>query len=281
MNMPPFQPGSRFGSGIAPGRCTCTILLTIVVLCTGAAPSIAAEDLVVISPRPGITMQILISEVTNAKAVVVLLPGGHGQLQIKQGKIGKLTGNFLVASRFQFNAQELTTALLDAPSDRQDHPGLTSKYRTTAQHAHDIMAAVAYLRERFQRQVWLIGTSRGSTSVAGVAEKIAVNGPDGIVLSASIGVAHHKGGTLRDFKLSRISIPTLVVHHVHDRCHVTPFAGAKRIYEALTSTKHKKLAVIRGGRTSLNKCSGSDHHGFMGVRAETIQVISDWIKAKK
>lgn len=281
MYMPPSQPGSRFSSGIALGRCTFTIMLAIVMLCTCAAPSVAAEDLVVISPRPGITTHILIGEVTNAKAVVVLLAGGHGRLKIKNGKIRKLTGNFLVASRFQFNAQDLTTALLDAPSDRQDHPGLTSKYRMTAQHAHDIMAAVAYLRERFQRQVWLIGTSRGATSAAGVAEKFAVNGPDGIVLSASIGVAHHKGGNLLDFKLSRISVPTLVVHHVHDRCHVTPFAGAKRIYEALTSAKHKKLAAIRGGRTGPKECSGSDHHGFMGVRAETIQVISDWIKAKK
>ena len=125
----------------------------------------------------------------DAKAIAVLFPGGSGKVNIrKDGTFKGTTGNFLTRSRKKFSAHGLVTVLFDAPSDRKDASGLSFDYRMSEEYAGDIKLAMANLRQAFPAlPVWLVGTSRGSTSVANAAANIKVGGPDGVVLTASVG----------------------------------------------------------------------------------------------
>jgi hypothetical protein len=81
------------------------------------------------------------------KASVVLFAGGHGGLLIAaDGRFQWGAGNFLVRSRQRFVDRDLAVAIVDAPSDRQDTPFL-SGFRQTREHATDIKAVIAWLRE--------------------------------------------------------------------------------------------------------------------------------------
>ena len=145
-----------------------------------------------IPTRPGVTERVLVLAPQGAKAAVALLPGGHGGLEItRDGAIRSLKGNFLVRSRELFADRGLIVAVIDAPSDHQSPPFLAG-FRQTPEHAADLRAVIAWLRENYKVPAWLIGTSRGTQSVAYVATELTGHdGPDGIVLSSSYGQSLH------------------------------------------------------------------------------------------
>src|SRR5450432_360348 len=146
-----------------------------------------AEQAVDVPTRPGVTQRMLVLSPASPKAAVVLFAGGHGGLQLgPDGSIQWGRGNFLVRSRQMFAEQGLMVVLLDAPSDRQEPPFL-SRFRQRPEHAADVKAVIAWLRDSGKVPVWLVGTSRGTQSVGYVAtELVGQDGPDGIVLTSSI-----------------------------------------------------------------------------------------------
>src|SRR5688572_17248614 len=85
----------------------------------------AAEKVVDIPSRPGVTQRFLLIEPPESKAAVVLFAGGHGGLQMDEaGALQWGKGNFLVRSAPLFASHGLTVAIVDAPSDRQSPPHL-------------------------------------------------------------------------------------------------------------------------------------------------------------
>lgn len=239
-----------------------------------------AEEVMEIFPRPGVTLRLLVDAPPGAKAVAILFAGGHGRLKIRMdGSHKALTGNFLVRSRKLFSADGFVTVLFDAPSDHMDKTGLASNYRMTPEHAGDIRAVIKRMREKFALPVWLVGTSRGSTSAANGAATPGEGGPDGLVLTSAIGVWTSKGGNVLDFDLGAIKIPVLVVHHRDDGCRVTPFAGAEKIKAALKNAKASELMVFEGGGNESAPCQAKSHHGYLGIEGRVVGAIAAWIKA--
>jgi hypothetical protein len=93
----------------------------------------------------------------DPKAAVVLIPGGHGGLKIlANGSFKWGDGNFLVRTRQLFADHGFTVAVVDAPSDRQSLPYLGG-FRQKPEHASDIKAVIAWLREQSKVPVWLVG----------------------------------------------------------------------------------------------------------------------------
>ena len=142
-------------------------------------------------------------------------------MQLSQdGAIGWGRGNFLIRARPLFSRRGIITAIIDAPSD---HPsGLDSGFRSSPEHAADIGTVIGHLRRTYQVPVWLVGTSRGTISVANAAARMGGRKPDGIVLTASVLIANRRGGQLFDFDLGAIALPLLIAHHRGDQCWVTP-----------------------------------------------------------
>jgi hypothetical protein len=93
-------------------------------------------------------------------------PGGHGGLQIlPNGSMKWGVGNFLIRTRQLFAERGLMVAVVDAPSDRQSPPYLGG-FRQTPEHAADLKAVIARLRQNAKAPVRLVGTSRETQSAA-------------------------------------------------------------------------------------------------------------------
>lgn len=260
---------------------TRTLIISFCLAGLAVSP-VSAEQVLKIKPRPGVNLKMLVDDPGNAKAIAVLFPGGHGKVGIQMdGTFKSMRGNFLTRSRQVFSGLGLVTVLFDAPSDRKDKAGLSFDYRMSEEHAGDIKLAMAELRKNFPGlPVWLVGTSRSSTSAANAAANIKDHGPDGLVLTSSVGVSSRHGGNVLDFNLSGITIPALVVHHQEDGCVVTPVSGARAIKDALSGSKSAELIIFGGGSSgSGRECGAKSHHGFLGIEKRVVKAIVDWIKS--
>jgi pimeloyl-ACP methyl ester carboxylesterase len=233
-----------------------------------------ADRLVMVDTRPGVRVGYWLMERAGATATVVLLPGGAGGIGIKQKGGEPTSDNFLVRSREYFREAGFNVAVVGKPSDRDD---LDLVFRTQTDHIEDLRRVVERLHRDLGKPVWLVGTSRGTTSAAaaGIALGASV---DGIVLSSSITDASLPGA-VQNMPLAEIRIPVLVLHHRRDACRSTPPAFAPRIVEGLTSSPSKKLVMVEGGGGAYgNPCEPMHWHGFIGMEREAVAMIADFIR---
>lgn len=239
-----------------------------------------AQKVVDIPTRPGVTQRMLVLSPPEAKAAVVLLAGGHGGLQIfPNGSFNWGAGNFLVRTRQLFAEQGLMVAVVDAASDRQSPPYL-SGFRQRPEHAADIKAVIAWMREQAKVPVWLVGTSRGTQSAAYVATELTGSeGPDGIVLSSTI-LTDNRGRPVPAMPLEKIRIPVLVVHHEQDGCALCAFSNVPALMEKLGNSPRKELLSFKGGENKGDPCEAMAYHGFNGLDGEVVPRIAAWILAR-
>jgi len=230
-----------------------------------------------IPTRPGVTQRVLVSAAKAPKAAVILFAGGHGGLQLApDGTFGWGKGNFLVRSRQLFADQGLLTIVIDAPSDRQNNPFLTS-FRQTSNHVKDIKAVIAWVREQSKLPVWLIGTSRGTQSVAYIATELnSPDAPDGIVLTSSI-LSDHKMIAVPSLPLDKVSIPVLVVHHELDGCNHCSYSDIPSLMEKLNRSPRKALLPFMDGQSRGDPCEAMAYHGFNGIETSVVAKIANWI----
>lgn len=233
-----------------------------------------------IPTRPGVTQRMIVLTPPDPKAVLVMLAGGHGGLQIfPNGSMKWGEGNFLVRTRQQFADQGLMVAVLDAPSDRQSPPYLQG-FRQTPEHAADLKAVIAWLRDSTRLPVWLAGTSRGTQSVAYLATELSgPEGPDGILLSSTI-LSDAKSRPVPALALSKIRVPVLVVHHEQDGCSLCSFAEVPALMVKLTNAPRTQLLSFKGGQSKGDPCEAFAYHGFNGLEDEVVRQSAAWILAK-
>lgn len=245
----------------------------------GAAGAQETATIVDIPTRPGITQRLLVLGPPDARAAVILLAGGHGGLQISSaGTFGWGAGNFLVRTRQLFAERGLRVVIPDAPSDRQSAPYL-AHFRQTAEHVADLKAVIAWTRAQVKAPVWLVGTSHGTQSAAFAATELAApDGPDGLVLSATI-LSDARALPVPVMPLDRLRIPVLVVHHEQDACKHCAFADVPRMMEKLDAVPRKQLLAFQGGQSRGDPCEAFAHHGFNGLERDAVTQIAAWILA--
>lgn len=248
-------------------------------------PGAGGERVQVIETRPGVTTRFLLARPYVPMASVILFAGGHGRLGLDlSGRMQWGRGNFLVRSRRLFVGEGVAMATVDAPSDRQGPNGLLFGFRGSPEHAQDIAAIVRYLRDRFGRPVWLVGTSRGSASAANGGLRLPDSGPaapDGIVLTSTLTVANARGLNVLDMELAAIRAPVVIAHHRKDECHVTPFDGARTLRRALRSAPEVALLAYDGGRAEGTPCQAKSFHGFLGIEERVVTDIANRIKGTR
>ena len=157
-----------------------------------------------------------------------------------------------------------------------DPPTLAPRYRSSQQHVDDMEAVVKFIKTQTPMPIWLIGTSRGTTSVATSAIKFGNQLLAGLVLSSSVSTGRNRGAVQGE-KLEDIKIPTLLLHHEHDGCNSTPASGAKFIFNELKQAPIKRLMIQSGGSASGSACDPFHFHGFEGIEAQTVKAITDWM----
>ena len=110
-------------------------------------------------------------------------------------------------------------------------------FRQTSEHVSDIKATIAWARRELKLPVWLIGTSRGTQSVAYAATQLplAEGGPDGIVLTSSI-LFDRRSRPVPSMALDHINVPVLVAHHRLDSCRACQFSDLPNLTRKLSAS---------------------------------------------
>jgi len=239
-----------------------------------------AQKVVDIPTRPGVSQRMIVLSPQDPKAAVILFAGGHGGLQISpSGSFSWGENNFVVRTRQLFAGQGLFVTVVDAPSDRQSPPYLGG-FRQTPEHAADIKAVIAWVREQAKVPVWLVGTSRGTQSAAYIATELnGPEGPDGLVLSSTI-LTEQNGRPVPAMPLGKLRIPVLVVHHEQDGCRHTSFNEIPNLMEKLRGAPKKQLLSFKGGQNRGDPCQAMAYHGFNGLEREVVAQVAAWMLAK-
>jgi hypothetical protein len=209
----------------------------------------------------------------GASTTLVLFPGGAGGFgRIENGRPNG--SNFLVRSLPEFVAQRFNVAIIGRPSDRND---LDYNDRVSEAHLSDIGTVLKFVKQQSDAPLWLIGTSRGSVSVAHAAIHLPRELLAGVVLASSI-VDVRKPGALPSQALAAIAVPVLVIHHIRDSCWVCLPRDVPSVLQGLTGTKVKRLAMVDGGADPSGDACGPFHwHGYVGMEREAVQIITSWI----
>jgi hypothetical protein len=263
---------------LAPGL---VLVVTLgLVLAAGAAD--AAEEVMTIRARPGVTQAFLLARPARPPiASVVLFAGGNGLLNLGAAK-RSLMGNFLLRTRGRFVAEGVLVAAVDSPSDR---PYGLDGFRTTGAHAEDVGTLIAALREIAPAPVWLVGTSMGTVSAANAAARLSAGsgGPDGLVLTSTVTrEGRERPESVGDIRLGDIRVPTLVVHHRQDACRATPYADTPSLLRDLKSAPRRELLSFDGGDPPQSgPCEARSAHGYVGLEAEVVAAIVGWITASR
>lgn len=227
----------------------------------------------------GQTTRLLVEKGDNPFAVVVLFAGGKGVLKITEdGGMGWGRGNFLVRTAKHFRKNGAITAVIDAPSDR---PYDMYYFRSTEEHAKDVGAVIKRLRAEYSLPVWLIGTSRGTNSVANAGARLqGADRPDGIVLTATVTEPGNKDyDHVMMMALDKIELPVLIAHHRKDRCYVTSPGEVKGLKEALKNANPVKVLWYEGAKNPRgNECGARHYHGFIGIEKRVVKDIMAWIR---
>jgi hypothetical protein len=254
----------------------------LVALGSGALPAggQGLRQIITVATRPEVTVRVaVLAPLGPPSGVLLLFPGGSGARQFGEDAGGlRLGTSFLVRSAPLFAARGFLVAIVDAPSDQSG--GMSDVFRTSPEHAADVARVLAMLRARTPAPPFLIGTNRGTLSVAFLGYTLSESQVAGIALTASVtatsGLAPFNL-SLAQLPLPRITRPVLLVHHRNDRCWTSAYDDVLQVRVRLTrSQKIDFVEVMGGDPPQAGACEALSAHGFLGKEADVVAVITDW-----
>lgn len=228
------------------------------------------------SARQGVEIPIYVRRTPDASATVVLLSGGAGGI----GKLNDTgwpgSSNFLIRTAPLFASSGFNVIAMAKPSDIDS---LEYAFRISKEHVDDIKLVLQYAKEKFGMPAWLVGTSRGtiSATAAGIALRDD-NLIGGLVLTSSV-TSYKKIGAVPSQNLDRINVPVLVMHHEKDTCFICQPYEVNGIIKGLKNAPIKKLVMVNNGSGATgDPCEALHYHGYIGMEAEAVEIIANWIK---
>lgn len=224
------------------------------------------------------TLRVVTYEVTDAKATLVMLPGGTWNVGAIDSASGMLDGtNFFIRTIPLFLEQGFNVLTMYRP----ESSGNLSDSVLRAGKAHQMdVAALASAAGLLGKPVWLLGTSLGAISAvngvtSGEGPKVA-----GLVISAAVANKNsaQRASTL-DFPLEEIRLPVYVSGHEKDECATTPPSTTREIAKRLTSSKNVVLKMTQSGSNPTgNPCGPTHWHGYINAEAEVVKQMAEFIK---
>jgi hypothetical protein len=237
--------------------------------------SLHAGEAFKIPTRSGVTTEVFWHETPDARATVLIFPGGDGGFgEVHAGM--PTSRNFLVRTAPYWIAERgVNYAVFGLPSDSN---ALDYADRIARPHLADVREVLLWLQTKTRTPIWLVGTSRGTVSATAALIQWKDLGIAGAVMSSSI-TASRSTGSLPSQDLAQIKVPVLLVHHENDRCDVSRPGEVPLIMKGLANAPVKKFMMISGGSGATgNPCRALHHHGYAGVEQSTAQAILAWIR---
>ncbi len=180
----------------------------------------------------------------KARAGLVLLTGGDGNIGIgSDGSVAR-SGNWIVRTRAAYLRSGIASITLDAGADPAK--------------AVELMRTIA-------PRVIVVAMSRGALKVAGTLAQR----PDGIVFaSAMLDAASSSLGDPSQLP------PMLIIQHRQDSCRVTLPESAQAFQQRAGG--RARLLWIDGGSSTGDACQARAYHGFIGREGAVVQAISSF-----
>lgn len=233
----------------------------------------AAEREEIIPGRPEITSRtMIVTPDTAPRAAAVLFVGGNGDLSA-------MKSNFLLRIRQPLAQAGILLAIPDAPSDRVGRNNLQGNFRASEQHGRDIQGVVQFLKKQADVPVFVIGTSRGSTSAANAAARLGPSLLAGVALTSSVTKEGERGQiSVYQTAVKDIRVPAFVLWHEQDACSETPPSQAGALAKALTASPKVTVKTLTGGSPPRSgPCDALSPHGFLGIEDQASAAILAWI----
>ncbi|MBV8050598.1 MAG: hypothetical protein JOZ80_05385 [Acidobacteriaceae bacterium] len=269
------------------------ILLTFLLAATAFA--IPATDVVqtilltrapVSSPPPTtLSESFIVTAPPTPTAIVILLPGGTGILQLTPDGLGSGTlnvnsANFLVRSRALFAGHNFYTISLDAATDFQLLPNGLTDQRSSSAYISDVLTVIAWARAAEPGlPVWVVGTSRGNGGAFVAAlYSPGAGGPNGLAFTSAVNSTTDPDSLLKA-NLASITVPVFLLNDSGNTCTGTTTAGQAAVIAALTSSP--RVSALELGSASLTPLTDNCHeyadHGYFGLEDKAVFNIALFI----
>ena len=239
-------------------------LAAIVLLAAPLSSGVSAESL-----RPGPDWHPAVSDAALAdgerqralaltpdhvRSVVVMLPGGSGDVGIEPDGTVERADNILIRTAPLWLRRGFAVVIPDAVGGRN----------LRGSRALPVVAeAVA--------------------DVVGEAHRLA-SGPVFLLEAVSrLGGSHE---TVFDAHPERVTVPVLIVANAGDTCRVSPPEDAQKLKDAFKAARGVDVVRLSGdgdhsggghGRAGHGGCSSHSPHGLAGLEAETVRTVADWM----
>ena len=213
-------------------------------------------------------------ESKNAKAVLIFIPGGEGQLKLTPDRkdLGGFYGNTLKPlSNSSRTSGLFDVVIFDSPMVLL--PGTTyPSSRATADHMMRIESVVLYYKSKFNKPVWLMGHSNGAVSVTEFYKYLQGKKKENLI-SGIIYSSARNGATFN----SNTNIPVLFLAHEQDGCSKSTPGNSKSVYEDLKKSNQSRTeyVLIRGGEAESDPCR-SGYHMFFGASQDAYKAIDNF-----
>lgn len=210
----------------------------------------------------------------SAKAVLIFIPGGEGQLKITSERkdFGGFYGNTLKPlSNSSQTSGLFDVVIFDSPFVLPSGTTYPNS-RATADHMMRIESVVLYYKNKFNKPVWLMGHSNGAVSVTEfykyLQDKKRENLISGIIYSSA-----RNGASFN----SKTNIPVLFLAHEQDGCSKSTPGNSRSVYEDLKKSNQSRTeyVLIKGGETESDPCR-SGYHMFFGASQDAYKAIDSF-----
>jgi hypothetical protein len=205
------------------------------------ATAASAEEVVDLGGMFGGGRALLNKPAGKARAGVVLLTGGDGNIGIGADGTVARKGNWIVRTRMAYAKSGIASILVDGGADP---------------------AKAVELMRQIAPRVIVVAMSNGSLKVPA----LLATRPDGVVFASS---------RLDDVR-SRLGDPsrlppTLIVHHRQDSCRVT-LPDSVGPFQSWAGSRARTV-WIDGGTSEGDPCQARAHHGFIGREGQVVSTI--------
>src|SRR5262249_55075387 len=162
------------------------------------------------------------------------------------------------------------------------HPtGLNFATRLSATHAAELQGFINAAVNRWNKPVWVVGTSNGSISTVTAGGFLpALAGLSGVLLTSPVTALAPGPQPAVNLFASRIVVPALVVSHQDDHCSFSPPAGAAVLFALIPSANKAARTFEHGHSVATDPCGAFSEHGYAGIEDKVVKKIAEFIRGE-
>jgi hypothetical protein len=254
----------------------------LLLLLFGAAAPASAEVIPVGHGTGGdVPTQTWYWESSDAKATVVLIPGGAGYLGLKPTQNDPRNHFYQALKKLTDTTTGnpgMNVVLFDSPARLDSNPRGYPSSRATADHLSRISAVIRFYKQKTGTPVWLMGHSNGAVSIT---EVLRYNDPErapsqisGLIVSGARKVAYFGGRP--------VGVPVLFLHHEKDGCPNADSRASVQNFEQVkkTNTSVTEFRFLKSGEAENSPPCESGYHMYYGADIEMTEALRNFILSK-